>query len=163
MFLRIDNWMFNKVFQPFVDWFDEKTGFGPLWLSGICGCLAAATVTVQQLFFPSNSWWWLIFVLILVISTVEGSYINFTKDRNTRSTPTLNGHRNNKVARFERLLFLIIGGFAIITIPLVEITQEILVRSFSLWTFTGFFYFMACERKPPAPPKEVPSLKTAQA
>ncbi len=167
MFLRIDDWLFSRVFQPFADWFCDHTGRNPFYLAATCMYLYIAGIVAGNVMFKHS---WIMMILSASICIFMG-YVAFSYDRDSiapsKATGTLNRDRANGLLRFLR-------AYSFVTLPLdvveifVEHQGKVKTHSDELDFFLSvmfllFLYFEACEQKPPAPPKKKLQTKLARA
>ena len=167
MFLKIDDWLFNKVFQPFADWFCDRTGRNPFWLSATCLYVWIACVLCDNVLYQ-KSWFSMTLDALLIVLFGYLAYIN---EKNslapTTTTGYLNPSRKSGLSFFARIIFIITYPFDIINLFITHPGQgqthsdviDFLTSSF----FILHLYFEACESKPPAPPKKKESTKLAHA
>ncbi len=158
MFLQIDNWLFDKVFQPAADWFCDLTARNPFWLAATSMYLyIAGTITDQILF--KHSWISMSFSAFLCVLL---GFLAFSYDRKSIAPDKVSRTMNpNRVSVFLRILRV----YSVISLPLkmadmfVEhpgqgTTHYDGLNLFMSVMFLLFLYFEACETKPPAPPKK---------
>ena len=156
MFLKIDDWLFAKVFQPFSDWFMDHYGRGPFWLAATSAYLIVATAVLLQIFsvvpFTINGLMFLIGIRHILV-------YDWSDKRHTYKRPgTANPDRYNLFDRLLRIAFF--GMFIVANWLLVKsivIDESIIIYLVLLTQTLGCLcaiYFEACETKPPAPPKK---------
>ena len=158
MFLKIDNWLFDKVFQPVADWFCDRSGRNPFWLAATCMYLYIAGTIIDQIMFK-HSWFENTFTGFFCVFL---GYTAFSYDRKSIAPRTKSGTMNpNRVSGLHFFLRV----YCALTLPQegVPIFIPHLGKSetyydeltlFRSIMFLLFLYFEACEKKPPAPPKE---------
>lgn len=164
MFFKIDDWLFEKVFQPFSDWFCDRSGRSPLWLAATSMYLFIAGTIGDQLLF-THSWINMVFSAFVCLFL---GFVALSYDRKSVAPESpqgaLNPHRADAFFVFLRL-------YLVITLPIdiastfIEHSGEKMTHSHALdlflsVTFLLFLYFEACETKPPAPPKKNERLST---
>lgn len=167
MYLKIDNWLFDKVFQPFSDWFCDQTRRNPFWLAATSMYLfIAGTLTNDVLF--TRAWSGKLLDAMLCVYFI---FRAFSYDKKSRAPKkfslTLNPLRSDKFHQIVRVFSAIIlpfDGFKIFVNDPEKIAAHSHVLNFLLSvSFFLFLYFEACETKPPAPPKKKEELKLARA
>ncbi len=166
MFLKIDDWSFDKIFQPFADWFCDRTGRSPHWLAATFAYLYIAGVILEQIYFPNNSWLSLAFdaVMAVVVIDIATNHDEEDKKKITTLTATMNPVRRDIFWQFMR-----ITGWLALLLNISDIIRNDIETSYDMFRclqislLVCLFYFEACEAKPPAPPKkkEVMSTKLA--
>lgn len=166
MFIKIDDWMFAKVFQPISDWLIARNGKGPHTLAATCGYMFAALILVENIYFPSESWFGMVWdiLLILVVLHMAHSHDEEEKNNNIASGRlTLNQYRTSKIFIFIRIIGLPLCFLSLKDFFTDEVdSMEDLLSFATTFVLTCFFYFEACETKPPPPPKRNEKLVPAR-
>jgi hypothetical protein len=148
MFLTIDNWLFDKIFQPFTDWFFERYKQGPMWLACTCGYLICLATLMKILFLPRG-----LHTIIDVCFTIW-TFFHFRKleARNLAvKSGTMNVRRHGYEQRVSRMTIFYLTLFMAVFI--LQDTSLFFLFS-QCFAFGASLYFGACEEKPPAPPKK---------
>lgn len=158
MFVKLDDWMFNQVFQPFADWFCDRSGRNPFWLAATCMYLFIAGTIVGHVLFKSS-----LFAMIFnAFVCIYLLFRAFSYDRKSiapnKTAGTLNPNRMDKFFRFLRLssIAIFLKNVASMFIPHSghAVTHSDSLKLFLIFIFLLILYFDACETKPPAPPKQ---------
>lgn len=167
MFRKIDDWLFDKVFQPFADWFCDLSGRNPFWLAATCMYIWITVVIYDNVTFQ-NSWISMAVdgFLVIVFGLTAISY-----DRNSAAPQamnvSLNPYRTNNFFVFLRMFCVLNYPLMVLGIFMYQKGQgETHSPGLNLLRSTMFLlylYFEACETKPPAPPKEKMERKLAYA
>jgi hypothetical protein len=167
MFLKIDDWFFDKVFQPFADWFCDQTNRNPLYLASISGYLFVSGIVVEHTIFPHSVIYNIIAGLICTYIAIRSSFHNQRSHAPSKKSPFMNPYRVDKFFFFLRMFLIINLPFDIYSVIVHDVgngkTHSDVLELFKSVTFISFLYFEACEAKPPAPPKKKESLYTRSA
>ena len=161
MLIKIDNWLFDKIFQPISDWFVDRTGRGTLWLASTCAYLFVAGTIALTILFEST-----IFDKFLnALVCLSVLYVCRIYDRREQAWQKRNALTKNPL-RALPLTFLVRMVGILVTIflfsDLFRANNDMNERIFRLITQLAFlcsFYFAACETTPPAPPKKGPEAR----
>ena len=152
MFLKIDNIMFDKVFQPFADWFCDRTGQGPLWLAGTAAYMVMVTAALTQMFLFGSL---ILNVIMFLIGLINVLNNNWKHKHQKYYSGTLNPKRHDVVERFIRISFLVLTIYASLELTAFSVNITIgVVLVIQGMSLLSIYYFEACETKPPAPPKK---------
>lgn len=165
MFIKIDNWMFAKVFQPISDWLVTRNGKGPHSLAAICGYLYSSLLVVENIYFPHESWLAIVFDVFVIMIVLDLAYKHEKAEKKIsvgNSSTALNQARTNKLFQFFRITGWLICSLNVFDFMKDSVdSQEDAIRLGLSLTFTVFIYFDACETKPPAPPERKEKLVPA--
>ncbi len=155
MFLKIDNWLFDKVFQRFADWFTNQTGRGPFWLSATCIHLYISLVITRIVILRPVGIQFVsaLFEIAVCIYLFMMSRKIDKRDKISKS-PTLNIRRYGPEFRRVRLLAIVIVLFLFVPISTTSVEWMWLVYVGQMSAFISTLYFGSCNTKPPAPPKK---------
>ena len=135
MFLKIDNWLFDKVFQPFADWFTDHTGRNVHWIAATCAYLYGACIVVKQVYFRSDSWFGITLDVILLLLMLTAAQ-RHDRQSTTHTSLHMNPYRTDSFFQFMRVL-----GIPIFFLNLSDFlrnnteSSEDLFRSFSSLLF----------------------------
>ena len=153
MFLKIDDWLFDKVFQPFSDWFCDRTGRSSFWLAATGAyLLLAGTIVMFTIFDNSFSE-----KISLSLTCLVALYFarEFDKRDGVERNKTMNPRRVFLPFLFYRLSGIGVGLFLLYDLFRADGDMvERITRLCLHIIFLCSFYFSACETKPPAPPKK---------
>jgi hypothetical protein len=163
MFRAIDDWLFEKIFQPFADWFCDNTDRSPLWLAATCIYIWIAAIVYDNVEFPNS----LLSMTLDAFLVIFFGYTALSYDRKSiapdKTSLTLNPNRQNQLLRLIRVVCILLlpsDIWAIFTAhPGQGVTHSDAVNLLQSVTLMLFLYFEACETKPPAPPKRASETK----
>jgi len=160
MFIKIDDWLFDKIFQPISDWSTDRYVRGPHWIAAVLGYFLSASC-IAAFFIIQGTARGLTYVMLTVFFFFTAWDNDETDKELVRSqTPTLNEGRVSRFALALRMAFLllILNVIAAASIDVFGAFFIVLLIQTVLYTCT--LYFEACETKPPAPPKEKEETST---
>ena len=152
MFLKIDNWFFDKIFQPISDWFMDTYGRGPHWIAATFAYLYAASILMKQFYFSNHSWFGMFMDALLFLFVLGIAMRNDKMDKNHASSSAMNWRRVDFLFQFLRII-----GWPIMALNISDIfrnnieTSEDIFRSFQSLVFLCLLYFESCETRPPKP------------
>jgi hypothetical protein len=160
---KIDDFFFDKLFQPASDWFCDQTGRTPHWIAVIIAYICGALVMWQALVYPPDSWTSYIFDGIVIFSIGAIVIQNERADRR-KGAGFMNPLRQAIPMRLLRVFGFVFMFFSMTHFfsPEVVVGKEIILM-LRIVCFTCVLYFGACETKPPAPPKKKTTISPVSA
>ncbi len=157
MFTNIDNWLFDKIYQPITDWCIDTHHRGPHWLAAVTAYTYAILVIVEEIFSPSSSQIDLILGVISIGGAIWCGTQQNARDLANRELQheTMNPLRIEPIAHFFRAVALIMFVFCVgmlIGNPNSGLSFFDPPRNFLL---ICLFYFMSCNSRPPKARRQV--------
>lgn len=155
--MKIDDLLFDYVFQPFAHWFQRMTGKDNFFLALICGLLATLTlVCVDTLL--GNSFGYIIdamFGMSFTFTTVV-SQKQYLKENANKDSLTFNSFRRNPGRKMMRVIWaiftfnhtLVLIDWVLFNPSTVRIYYSSLMEVFFVGLLSHF-YFVACTPLPP--------------
>ena len=155
--MKLDDLLFDCVFQPFAHWFQRMTGKDNFFLALLCSLLATLTlVCVDTLLGDSFGY---------IIDTVFGMSFTFTttalqkqymKENTNKDSLTFNSLRRNPGRKIMRVIWviftlnhtLVLIDWVLFNPSAVRICYISLTEVFFVGLL-GHFYFLACTPLPP--------------
>ncbi|MES2314408.1 MAG: hypothetical protein V4524_00520 [Patescibacteria group bacterium] len=155
--MKIDDVLFDYIFQPFAHWFQRMTGKDNFYLGlhviliaalSIC-CLGALTGSTRS-YFTS------VVIGFLGVTATRALKRQYERENNGKESLALNFMRSILVFKFIRLFYLIISLNMLLLLLLllfldapVKTIRSVPLTSMHVWSFTAYLYFIACTPLPP--------------
>lgn len=158
IFVLIDNWIIDSIFQRFADWFWSWTNKSCFWLAKIgCWMVILSRTAGAILQYSLHKTMFVVFTEVVVLLLVGWVFLdNINKlekaDQNLQSATAISANpiRELVLMRVIRYIVLVLSSFFIWH----EIGHGTLSRYFDLVGNFGmmfFTYFVSCTPKPPRP------------
>ncbi len=162
MFIKIDDWLFDKVFQPIADWFFDRYGKNTFWLAGTVCWFYVFITAVQQVVLPSVYFSDKLFDGFFAVWMAVWAYRNDQKAKRNRRI-----HWNAARKNFYHLILRKVTFLGTATCGLILIGVKdfwvIFILFGRAFAYMSIFYLEACNTKPPPPPKKSADLEPAYA
>jgi hypothetical protein len=162
MFQKIDDWLFDKIFQPFADWFYDAYGKNTFWIAATLCYSYILTVACERLIAQEISFDYNVLDIVLCIYIASKALKNDAKARRIRRTQRNAARIIHSYFVLRQVIFLSIIPAGILLLFSVSIVGSVLIF-LRVIIFCMIFYFEACDTKPPASPKKGPQTRLAYA
>ena len=153
MFNKIDDFLIEKVYQPVSNKTMDNYGKGPMWLSSMSTLVFLLLYVIDRSYFHGGLGigGGVIFVALLFMH-----FGAFNEDKNSsfKNVATLNERRVNLIEKIFRAAATL---FLLLDIVFSFILKDRIHSTLSISThlcLQALFYFCACDKLPPAPPKK---------